>query len=329
MAAKDEKRDHQYKQYLKEKHASFGVKPEIVKDIVLKAIGVELDNLERVVAGEVNEVYDAQTSEGRCIVRISRGKETRFLAEKWALDKAREAGVPAPNMFFVDEVMDNGKKLKVCVENKLPGVAMNELVEQDKLNDEQIEQINLEAGEILARIHSVIPQGFGKLYEGGMGSKKTWADYMLKHYNDKRNDELYTFAEKVGISRDQIDKAIDILKDHEYIYKTVTPHLLHCDFGPKHFLITDGQITGIIDFENCMSGDPVYDFAWKNYFGEDTLKEGYLKLAELPDDYELRVKLYGLRIGIDLIWWYVAENHTTGMAHAKKKMEELLKYFES
>jgi len=107
MSAKDNGHD-QYKQYLKEKHANFGVKPEIVKDIVNVAMGVSVDNLERVVAGEVNEVYDAKTKDGDFIVRISRVVENRFLTEKWALDKARGVGVPTPHMFFVDEFESEG-----------------------------------------------------------------------------------------------------------------------------------------------------------------------------------------------------------------------------
>ena len=86
----------------------------IIKEIVIKATGSEISNLDRIVAGEVNEVYDATTNDGNYIVRISRGESTEFLAEKWALDKSREAGVLAPNMFFVDEIESEGKILKVC-----------------------------------------------------------------------------------------------------------------------------------------------------------------------------------------------------------------------
>ena len=330
MATKDQK-DDQYKQYLKEKHAGFGTDPEVVKGIVAKATGVETDSItiNRVVAGEVNEVYDAQARDGNYIVRISRREDTEFLAEKWALDKSREAGVPAPNIFFVDKIKDKGKKLKICVENKLPGTPMNELIETGELTDGQIRELNVEAGMFLAKIHSVVPRGFGRIHEGGVGRSESWGMSITRPWYRDQIGKLHQYAERIGITKGQVDRAIAILNEHGDIYEPVTPHLLHCDYGPKHHLVSNGRITGIIDFENCMSGDPVYDFAWNDYFGHDSLKEGYLRVTDLPDDFDLRLKLYGLRIGLDLIWWYVEENHPTGMIHAKKKMDELLKYFDS
>ena len=77
-------------------------------------MGVGVDSLKRIVAGEVNEVYDTKTKDGNFIVRISRGEENRFLTEKWALNAARDVGVPTPQMFFIDEF-----------ENKLKGFGDN------------------------------------------------------------------------------------------------------------------------------------------------------------------------------------------------------------
>jgi len=324
MAAKDD----QYKQYLKEKHAGFETSSEVVKDIVVKAVGVEVIKLKRVVAGEVNEVYDVQTKDGDFIARISRGKDTEFLAEKWALDRSREAGVPAPNMFFVGEIEDKGKKLKVCLENKLPGTPMNELIDSDELTIDQTRDLNIEAGMFLAKIHSVVPRGFGKIHEGGVGKSESWGISITQPWYKDQVSQLHQYADKIKITKGQVDRAVTILNEHSHVYETVIPHLLHCDFGPKHFLVSEGHISGILDFENCMSGDPVYDFAWNSYFGHDSLKEGYLKAAKLPDDFDLRIQLYGLRIGLDLIWWYVEENHPTGMMHAKKKMDEILEFFD-
>ncbi|AKM83590.1 hypothetical protein A2422_01830 [Candidatus Woesebacteria bacterium RIFOXYC1_FULL_31_51] len=326
MFTKDNSHE-KYKQYLKEKHTRFGVSSEVVNDIVTNALGVGVDSLKRIVAGEVNEVYDTKTKDGNFIVRISRGEENRFLTEKWALNAARDVGVPTPQMFFIDEFENNGTKLKVCIENKLPGVSFNEIIEQEKLSGDQIKRINEEAGVILAKLHSVAPERFGSFIKGGVGSNKTWTDYVLKNYSDKEIENLYISADKIGLSRHQIDRILIILNDNTKVFGTVTPHLLHCDFGPKHYLVRDGEITGIIDFENCKSGDPVYDFAWLDYFGHDNLQEGYKKIAEIPNDYKLRISLYGLRISLSLISWYVAEKHITGMEHTKKQIEKYLKYF--
>lgn len=327
MTTKDRNGD-QYQQYLKEKHASFGTKPEVINEIFVNAFETKVDGVDRIVAGEVNEVYTVQTKDGNFILRISREKKGKFLPERWALDQSREAGVPVPTMLYVGETKDGSEMLKVCIENKLPGEPLGEASTKEKLTEQEIKNIGFEEGEILAKIHSIRPVGFGKLKEGGVGELNNWSDYVLKHYNRKDNTELVKFAEKIGISKDQIELAIATLKKYESVFEITTPHLLHGDFGPKHFLIQGGHITGVLDFENCLGGNPVYDFAWGRYFDHTTPKEGYLAHMNLPHDFELRINLYGLRLGLDMIWYYVVENHTTGMVHAKKKMVENLKYFE-
>ena len=74
----------------------------VSKDVVRKAI----EERKRIVAGEVNEVYDVQTEDGNLIVRISREEENRFIPEKWAIEKSGEAGVPVPEVLLVDEAED-------------------------------------------------------------------------------------------------------------------------------------------------------------------------------------------------------------------------------
>jgi len=38
--------------------------------------------------------------------------------------------------------------------------------------------------------------------------------------------------------------------------------LIHCDLGPEHILVTQGRITGIIDWTDAVIGDPALDLAW-------------------------------------------------------------------
>ena len=42
----------------------------------------------------------------------------------------------------------------------------------------------------------------------------------------------------------------------------VRTSLVHCDFGPDHILVTDGRITGIIDWTDAEIGDPALDLCW-------------------------------------------------------------------
>lgn len=91
-----------YQNYLKQKHAKFNTPDAIIDAVVNAAVGSKPKIREKLIPGEVNEVYDVTTEDGRhVIVRISRSSNPRFVAEKWALDKARKAGVPAPEVLLI------------------------------------------------------------------------------------------------------------------------------------------------------------------------------------------------------------------------------------
>ena len=325
-------KDNKYQQYLEQKHSQFAVSPEVVEAAVEKAVGKKPISISRIISGEVNEVYDAGTEGDNVIVRISHNDENRFIPEKWAIDKARELGIPAPEILLIEEVEDCGKKVNVAVERKLPGISLRETVKLGKLSDEQVRDIVLKAGEILARIHSITPQKFGGLYKDGVGGHDTWKSYMLLPLRLQRVEGLLKSATKADIPKSDIDRTLRILVDNADMYKDVNPHLLHADFGPKHILIQDGKISGILDFENAKSGDPTHDFAWWSYFGKtrpplDWLKEGYQRSGTLPDKFDLRLRLGRLRLGTDMIYYYDQEKHDMGLSIAKVNLQEDLEYF--
>ncbi len=322
-------KNYKYHQYLEQKHAKFSVNPSVIEDAVRKAIGKEIKENKRIIAGEVNEVYDVQTENQNVIVRISREDENGFITEKWAIDAVRKAGVPVPEVLLIDEAEDKDRKVWVAVETKLQGCPLDEI---GNLSEADIKRIVEDAGKILAYIHSVVPQKFGSLSKEGVGNDYTWESYMLGPLGERRIEGLLKSAERAEVPRIQIDSALNVLKENSDIYKNVTPHLLHGDYGPKHILVDKGIITGIIDFENCKSGDCVYDFSWWRYFGKNRpsiegLRNGYERVSRLPDDFEKRLMLGKLRLGMDMVWYYENEDHKHGLELAKRNLRKDLKYF--
>jgi hypothetical protein len=62
--------------------------------------------------------------------------------------------------------------------------------------------------------------------------------------------------------------------------------------------------------------------SWKEYFneGSQSLIDGYGSVSKIPNDYKNLFNLYGLRIGLDLIRWFVIVNNRIGMTYSKVKM---------
>src|SRR5262249_32278643 len=80
------------------------------------------------------------------------------------------------------------------------------------------------------------------------------------------------------------------------------PALLHGDLG-SHNVFTDGaSITALIDWEDCLSGDPVFDIAfWATFHPErrhQAFLDGYRSESPLPGDFAVRFWLYFLRIAL-------------------------------
>jgi aminoglycoside phosphotransferase (APT) family kinase protein len=56
--------------------------------------------------------------------------------------------------------------------------------------------------------------------------------------------------------------------------------LVHCDFGPDHILVTDGRVTGIIDWTDSEIGDPALDLAWPLIGAPAAVAEGVAEAYE-------------------------------------------------
>jgi len=311
----------QYRAYLEDKHSRLNASPELIDELVEKATGANIVAKRKLILGEVNEVYEATNSKDKSvIVRISRREDPQFAGEKWAINKSKEAGVPAPEILLIETVSDKDTPLTFCIEEKLQGEPLNSQL--DQLSGDEKRRLVMSAGEILGRIHSVNTAGFGNIDQHGIGSKEKWAKFMLR--DEKDIERLRRVASKVGLGSGLIDRAFRTIRDADIIYEAVSPHLIHGDYGPKHILVHEGKISGIIDFEGCKSGDPAWDFAWWDFFQSpglptNWLMDGYENKSFFGPDFKTRLRLVRLALSLTLLDYYDSENNPSGLRHTKIK----------
>jgi thiamine kinase-like enzyme len=92
-----------------------------------------------------------------------------------------------------------------------------------------------------------------------------------------------------------------------------TGHLVHSDYQFENLLHRDGVITGIIDFEWAVSGDPARDFRLDEQWDDDCpgsrayIYEGYQQLRALEPDHEARVLMYKLQFHMDTVDMYAGD----------------------
>jgi aminoglycoside phosphotransferase (APT) family kinase protein len=321
------KHHNPYQKYLEEKHRKLITPDSVINKVVKKATGSSLKMKNRIIEGEVNEVYEVVTEDKQSvIVRISRSKHPRFEAEEKAIKLALMAGVPAPKVILVERVFEKKDSITVCVEEKIDGKPLKKLM--GKLDEPTLKSIISEAGNILSKIHSVKLEGFGEL--GRDIPYRDWGEYVLR--SERKLDRIIEASKNIGIEVSMIKKAIEILKSHSSVYSKIKPYLLHGDFSTKHFLIRNNNIVGIIDFENAKGGDPVLDFAWLNYFygkviPTNWLKDGYTNKNVFYDNFKLKMKLYRLHLSLGFIDYYEYEKNEAGINHTKKMLVEELNNF--
>lgn len=280
-----------------------------------KASGAQVATQTRLVAGEVNEVWAIETTNHQdLIARISHREDVRFESERWALDAAREVGLPTPKVLLIEKFEDGDKTKTACVQVKLSG--------------QPLDKIDIPAGrqtvfakriaDALELLHTVKLGGFSYILdETGRTTKATFADFMLDTLEEA--DDLRAVSRSAGFNGEQVETAFDLLKRHEKLYVGVQATLTHGDFGADHlFFNDDGNLTGIIDMEGAMGGDVTFDLAWWDFYYQYKIPTAAIteQMKSFTEEQQRLVWLQGLRLSLYLMRYYYG-------GHDKPRQEPL------
>jgi fructosamine-3-kinase len=132
----------------------------------------------------------------------------------------------------------------------------------------------------------------------GRGTHNSWYGYLklhlVAHIDCCRRIGAISTTESTEIER-RLSDGFARLDD-------VPARLLHGDLGGHNIFARGAEVAAIIDWEDCLSGDPVYDVAFWGTFHRDEhlipFLEGYLNGAPAGGDFMQRYWLYYLRISL-------------------------------
>jgi len=224
----------------------------------------------------MNETYRGQLPGGvAVVVRVARQPAPWFLDEAQLMAQARGAGVPTAEVLGLEQLEYNGELLSFSVQQFLPGRSLEELV--GEVGEAEVERLVMDAGEVLARVHSVVP-------DGGRG---------LRHeLRLPEEDAVARIARTVGqalgpAAAEVVRRGADFLR-REATTRPASPFALaQGDFLPKNLLIHDGTIAGVIDWEFAGPAPPAFDLArWEVSAGDplhnrsDLVRRGYGRVAD-------------------------------------------------
>lgn len=250
----------------------------IIDSVVRSVSGRDVECLVPLSGGGMNETYRADlAADGPVVVRIARQSTPWFVDEAHLMGRARAVGVPTAEVLGLEHVDHDGELLSFSIQQYLPGRSLDELM--GGLPAADVERLTVDAGEILARVHSVTPDAGRGIQHALRLPEETAVPRILRIVTDT----LDSSAAQV------VERGADFLR--RVVTTTPPPavSLAQGDFLPKNLLIHDGTLTGVIDWEFAGPASPAFDLArWEVSAGAplhdrpDLLRRGYAHVTT-PD----------------------------------------------
>jgi aminoglycoside phosphotransferase (APT) family kinase protein len=323
--------DKDYDEYLASLHSGLNTPEDLTQEVVKEATGDNFILKERIIAGEVNEVYDITLQSSKhVIVRISHKNDPSLEKEIWICKKCKEVDVPVPNIFLVKYVQDGEKGLTFSVMEKIEGEPLERgNVDFKDLDKNLLSDLMKKSGSILSKIHSITFDGFGHLDKNGNTSHATYTELRLR--NAVKEDVYMELAKKVSMQGGTMRKILTTLITKVPKYNLIKSSLNHRDFAPKHIMFRDSTITGIIDWQDAEADSPIFDFArWEYWFDEipiSMLMEGYDNQELFDDSFEEHKQLIKLDQGLEVLHWYDKVQYQSAINQAVIKLERDIEFF--
>jgi aminoglycoside phosphotransferase (APT) family kinase protein len=213
----------------------------LTKTIVQQYFGKPASRIVYKSSGLTNYVYAVNHVEGQFVVRISPDAEriSAFQKELWASQKAREAGVPTPQVLAVgnDAVSE-------------PYMIMRRVTGTEATHHPDRRRIVHEMGEYAALINSIATTGFGINFDWtSVKNNVTWDNYLQDEFELEARLEL--FSTNKLLTDAQLNELLHILDSVKGRLKT---SLNHTDLRLKNVIVDEGgDIVAVVDWEECLS----------------------------------------------------------------------------
>jgi aminoglycoside phosphotransferase (APT) family kinase protein len=267
----------------------------------------------------------------RYVIRFYTSEATRYppsQGEAHAFKILANSGIPVPEVVALGFSGDISP-YDYLIMSRLPGRPLIEV--WPELDKRQRKRAANSTGVYLAQIHTHTFKRFGYLSRLESDGYSCWYDFLYDYFSHYAGR-----VERVGIIESGIIKRIQrLLQTNRPLLEQVTlGALLHSDFHFKHILYQAGEITGILDFEMALSGDPAWEFVPEDRWPQQCpgslpwLFQQYQQRRTLESGYELRVSLYKLLMYLVFIADSKNNQAVDNLEEARTQMTGLIEMLE-
>ncbi len=302
-------------------------KTVIENDLVLefvKSIYTESANhFEMIVGGEGSQAYKFDVGDDLYVIRINKHTTEGFKKDEYAWKHFSSIKIPIPKIYHIGK-MPNGYSF--CISERVNGSTV------DSFDDEILDHLKLDLIEVLEAVHSIDIKnsiGFGKWDEYGVGQTQSWRERVLSAGKYLDNDsEMPDIFETTFLEKDLCEKMFQRMSDLLQ-FCPEEKHIVHGDPGLGNTLSDGIKITGLIDWENSLYGDFVFDIAWLSFWSrKNNVESMYLAYCERIGkkvlNFSERILCYKISIALRTASFYAYSNQETKYIALKEKIAKLL-----
>ena len=257
-------------------------------------VGGEI-SFHRIATGKFNTSFFVSAGGEQLVLRIAPPRDTVFVF--YERDMMRQepdihelvlskTTVPVARIFAFDDshqLMDRD----FLIMERLPGRPLTQMRTADY--DSVLRQV----GDYLAQVHRLTEDHYGYLgAHRPMEPQPAWLDAFEIMWN-KMIDDIAAVghydADESLLMRSLLDKYLNLLN------RPVPASLLHMDIWHQNILVDDeGNVTGLVDWDRALWGDPEIEFAVLDYCGisEPAFWEGYGRERDTSQDAQIRRVFY-------------------------------------
>ena len=250
---------------------------------------------EPISTGKFNNSYFVSAGEEALVLRIAPPRDAVFLF--YERDMMRQVvdihailrertSVPVPEIFAFDDTLDLIDRDYMLMA-RLPGLPLTERPQLDT------DQVFLQVGCHLAEAHAITADTCG--YIGShrpMDPQRKWVDAFEIMWNRLIDD----IASVGHYDSDEAASFRNLLDRHLALFdRPVSFSLLHMDVWHQNILVDEtGNVTGLLDWDRGLWGDPEIEFAVLDYCGvsEPSFWEGYGQSRDPSPEARIRQVFY-------------------------------------
>lgn len=266
-------------------------------------LAAAVDAVTELKEGWFNAAYNVCLSDGReVILKIAPPPTAEVMTYEQQImstevasmrQAAQNPAIPVPEIFYFDSARDLCDSDYFFME-KLSGE--NYGVIRSSVPQEVQARLDEQIGAIVREIN-----GFTGTYYGYPGNSDlradNWKDAFIKVCDSVLEDGVRKNATYGQFSVPEIRAAI--LKHAAALESVTTPRMVHWDAWDLNFFVKDGAVTGLLDFERVLWGDPLLEAQFRPLFGEGVTgyMRGYGKTSFTHEEDE-RCHLYTLHLAL-------------------------------